>query len=142
MMIETLFSLEVDGVAINVDEWSKRLGLTPLQCCQFGGKIPNSINGSISRCSYWTAGIKKTEDSSLNSQLSKLLDILHPQKKEINSLIDDLAREYKVDCGISSFVWINLDENCDPEEDLDIHISADNVKRLADLQADYSICIY
>ena len=138
MMIETLFSLHIDGVSLDVDEWTNKLGLQAIECCRFGDKLPNSISGTVSRSSYWTYGIKKTEASSLNHQLSKLLDVLGSKENEINELIKD----YPIECGVASFIWVDLDENCDPEEDLDINLSKKNIKTLANLQADYSVSIY
>ena len=138
MIIETLFSLGIDKIALEVNDWSDKLGITPLECCKFGEVLPNSIGGSIARRSYWTIGIKKREAMSVDEQLSILLDILCPKSEVIN----DLITEYSLDCGIASFIWVDYDENCDPIDALDLELSAITIKKLADIGASHDIRIY
>lgn len=135
MMIETLFTLSKDGVDIDVEQWTERLGIMPLECCRFGNKIPIENSRNLSASSYWTTGILKTSESSITNQVCNVLDLIYPKMSEINALID----EYGLDSGISSFVWV--EENMDAS-DIDIHIDTYSVKRLADLKCDFSVCIY
>ncbi|MFL0800712.1 MAG: DUF4279 domain-containing protein [Agarilytica sp.] len=135
MIVETLYSLSKDGVVLGVDEWSEKLGIIPMECCQYGEKIPIKNSRSVSASSYWTLGIKKTEDDSINSQVLKVLDMLYPKAKEINALIE----EYGLDSGIGSFVWVDDDTEA---SDLDVYLEAETIRKLAGLQADFAVCIY
>lgn len=135
MIIETVFTLSKDGVDLDVGSWSKGLGLTPLEFCQFGQQIPVKNSRSVSTSSYWTLGIKKTEDESVNSQVSKVLDELYPKENEINALIE----EYRLDSGVASFIWVDDDTEA---SDIDIYLETETIQRLAALQADFAVCIY
>ncbi len=135
MIVETLYTLSKDGEALAVDGWSKKLGLTPLECCQFGQKIPIMNSRSISESSYWTLGIKKIEDESVNSQVSKVLDMLYPKIKEVNALIG----EYGLNSGIGSFIWI--DDGAEAS-DISIFLETKTIRRLANIQVDFAVCKY
>lgn len=135
MKIETLFTLSKDGVSLDVNDWTKALGLSPIECCQCGQKIPFENSKSISTSSYWTNGILKTEDDSINSQVLKVLDIIYPKKNEINTLIE----EYRLDCGVASFVWVGDDFS---SSDIDFYLETKTIKKLSEIQSDFNICIY
>lgn len=135
MKIEIIFTLSKDDIALDVDEWSKRLGLIPLECCKYGQKIPKENSRSISSSSYWTIGVNKAECDSVNEQILEVLSVISPKANEIKSLIE----EYELESGISSFIWMDEDEEV---SDLDLYIDAEVIGKLSDLKADFSICLY
>jgi len=135
MKFETLFSLIKDGVVLDVEEWSALLGIEEIEFCRFGTKIPNTNGRVISKSSYWTAGIRRTDDESINEQVAKLLDTLIPKKNEINMLIN----KYGLECGVSSFVWVGDDFEV---SGMDFYLESNTIHQLAELQADFDICIY
>lgn len=135
MKFETLFSLIKDGMALDVNLWSAELGIEALEFCQYGQKIPVENSRKVSESSYWTTGIRKSDDESINSQIDKLLDVLLPKKNEINYLIN----KYNLESGVASFVWCGDTFNL---SDIDFYLSSETVSRLADIQADFNVCIY
>jgi hypothetical protein len=135
MLMETLFTLEAYDRDIDVHEWSIFLGLEPIQCCRYGQKIPVENSRSISTSSYWTFGIKRTQDESIDSQVSKVLNILHPKADEIKQLIT----KFELESGVASFLWIG--EEYDFSE-LDLHLEPETIQKLADIKADYVIRLY
>ena len=135
MKFETLFTLDVEGLELDVESWSEYLGLTPLEVCRFGQKIPAGNSRSISLSSYWTIGIKKIEGHSINSQLSEVLDLVHPVRAKIKELSD----KYSLDAGCASFAWLGEDSEY---SDVDLYIEHENIKRLAELGCDLAINVY
>ena len=135
MIIESLFSLEAKRRVVNVDSWSDFLGIEALECCQYGKRIPKSNSTQLSAASYWTMGITRAEEESLGSQLTKLLDALHPKAGLIRSLID----KYQLDCGVASFIWLSDEYRI---ADLDLYLEQSLVRKLGEIHADYCIKIY
>jgi hypothetical protein len=135
MIVETLFTLSKDDIDLDVEEWSSKLGLIPMECCRYGKKIPVKNSNNVSSSSYWTIGIKKTEVDEINDQVLELLNIIYLKKKEINSLIDN----YGLESGIASFVWVDDDFDT---SDLNIYLESETIKKIGDLQGDFSVCVY
>ena len=132
MQVETLFSLTLPNKVADMQEWIKIIGLSPLSFCVKGQRVSDKPHARISEEPFMTSGIRRQKESTVETQVNKLIDQLYTRRAEINHLVNTLDLE--VNC--ASFAWAG--EN----KELVANFDAGTLKKITELGSDFSLTRY